>query len=136
MYIEVLVLLKSGNKIIGNVLSRIHGTWYSGNTNDDGGDYAIYATTNSIVKENIISDSNINASGAAIYVAKNSIVSDNSVRNCNGSGVNVEFALKNNQETFSLMTSLYKTIHYTVLQMRGQFIRILLALIFIQATIS
>ncbi|WP_405288636.1 Ig-like domain-containing protein [Methanobrevibacter sp.] len=80
---------QSGNKIIGNVLSRIHGTWYSGNTNDDGGDYAIYATTNSIVKENIISDSNINASGAAIYVAKNSIVSDNSVRNCNGSGVNV-----------------------------------------------
>ena len=80
---------QSGNKIIGNVLSRIHGTWYSGNTNDDGGDYAIYATTNSIVKENIISDSNINASGAAIYVAKNSIVSDNIVRNCNGSGVNV-----------------------------------------------
>ena len=80
---------QSGNKIIGNVLSKIHGTWYSGNTNDDGGDYAIYATTNSIVKENIISDSNINASGAIIHVAKNSIVSDNIVRNCNGSGVNV-----------------------------------------------
>ena len=80
---------QSGNKIIGNNLSKIHGTWYSGNTNDDGGDYAIYATTNSIVRENIISNSNINSSGAAISVAKNSIVSDNSVINCNGSGVNV-----------------------------------------------
>ncbi len=79
---------QSGNKIIGNVLSNIHGTWYSGNTNDDGGDYAIYVTTNSLVKDNIISDSNIDASGAVIYAAKNSTVSGNIIRNCIGVGVN------------------------------------------------
>ena len=108
---------QSGNKIIGNVLSRIHGTWYSGNTNDDGGDYAIYATTNSIVKENIISDSNINASGAAIYVAKNSIVSDNSVRNCNGSGVNVggsNVTISNNNFNVSGYGVYIKESHYDI----------------------
>ena len=80
---------QTGNKIIGNTLYNIHGTWYSGNTNDEGGDYAIYATVNCLVKDNIISDSKINASGAAIYVSKGSNVTNNILRNVTGVGVEV-----------------------------------------------
>lgn len=77
---------QSGNKIIGNVLSKIHGTWYSGNTNEDGGDYAIYVTTNSIVKYNIISDSIFYGDNAAIFASKGSNVTNNTLFNITGIG--------------------------------------------------
>ena len=77
---------QSGNKIIGNVLSKIHGTWYSGNTNEDGGEYAIYVTTNSIVKYNIISDSIFYGDKAAIFASKGSNVTNNTLFNITGIG--------------------------------------------------
>ncbi|WP_295620837.1 Ig-like domain-containing protein [uncultured Methanobrevibacter sp.] len=76
---------QSGNKVIGNNISNIHGTWYSGNTNDEGGDYAIYVTTNSLVQGNSISNSHVNAS---IYAAKNSVVTDNTIQN-DGKGMEI-----------------------------------------------
>ena len=76
---------QSGNKVIGNNISNIHGTWYSGNTNDEGGDYAIYVTTNSLVQGNTISNSHVNAS---IYAAKNSVVTDNTIQN-DGKGMEI-----------------------------------------------
>ena len=81
----------SGNQIIGNTIHNLHGAYYSQATEEEGADYAIYATSNSIVKENVIYDCNFANDGkcGAIYVAKNSIVSDNIVRNCTGLGVNV-----------------------------------------------
>ena len=78
---------QSGNKIIGNNVSRIHGTWYSGNTNDTGGDYAIYAGTNAVVKENIVSDCIINESGAAVSAGRNSNITNNVFRNITGNGM-------------------------------------------------
>ena len=62
---------QAGNNIINNTLYNIHGTWYSGNTNDDGGDFAIYVTVNSVVKDNIISDSKV---GTVIQASTNSNV--------------------------------------------------------------
>ncbi len=78
---------QSGNKIIGNNVSRIHGTWYSGDTNDFGGDYAIYAGSNAVITENIVSDCIINESGAAVYAGKNSNITDNVLRNITGKGM-------------------------------------------------
>ncbi|HII08999.1 MAG TPA: hypothetical protein HA355_05350, partial [Methanosphaera sp.] len=77
---------QAGNNIINNTLYNIHGTWYSGNTNDDGGDFAIYVTVNSVVKDNIISDSKV---GTVIQASTNSNVSGNVIKNCTGMGVTV-----------------------------------------------
>ena len=77
---------QSGNKIMGNNISQIHGTWYSGNTNEDGGDYAIYVTTNSIVKYNIITDSIFYGDKAAIFASKGSNVTNNTFLNITGIG--------------------------------------------------
>ena len=81
----------SGNQILGNIIHNIHGAYYSQAVEEEGADYAIYAVSNSVVKDNVIYDCNFNnaSKGGAIYVAKNSIVSDNIVRNCTGLGVNV-----------------------------------------------
>ena len=81
---------QSGNKIIGNNISRIHGTWYSGDTNDKGGDYALSAGSNSIVKDNVISDCIINTTGsgyAALSAGKNSNVTNNILSNIDGTGM-------------------------------------------------
>ena len=83
----------AGNQIIGNTIHNIHGAYYSQATTEEGADFAIYAVSNSIVKENYIYDCNfkvdVTTKGGAIYVAKNSIVSNNTVVNCSGLGVNV-----------------------------------------------
>lgn len=79
---------QAGNKIINNSIYNIHGNWYSGNTNDTGGDYAIYATVNSIVKDNIILDSKVSKS--IIYVSKNCNVTGNVIKNCTGMGLTVD----------------------------------------------
>ncbi len=83
----------TGNQIIGNTIHNIHGAYYSQASAEEGADYAIYAVSNSVVKENNIYDCNFKiddtTKGGAIYVAKNSIVSDNTVKNCVGLGVNI-----------------------------------------------
>ena len=83
----------SGNQIIGNTIHNIHGAYYSQAEEEEGADYAIYAASNSIVKENIIYDCNFKIDDSskcgAIFVAKNSLVCDNIVRNCVGLGVNI-----------------------------------------------
>ena len=79
---------QSGNKIVGNVISNIHGTWYSGNTKEEGGDYAIYVGTDSLVKDNKIFDSIFNtSSAAAIFVGNNSQVTNNYLENIHGIGL-------------------------------------------------
>ena len=82
----------SGNQIIGNTIHNIHGAYYSQATNEEGADYAIYAASNSIVKENFIFDCNFNDTkkGGAICISQNSLVANNTVKNCTGIGVIVE----------------------------------------------
>ena len=88
LHLLIISATQAGNNIINNTLYNIHGTWYSGNTNDDGGDFAIYVTVNSIVKDNIISDSKVSKS--IIYASTGSNVSGNVIKNCTGIGVNVK----------------------------------------------
>ena len=60
----------TGNKVIGNTIYNIHGTSLSGNTVEEGGDYAIYAGTNSVVENNTISDCLFNNSEFNSYNAQ------------------------------------------------------------------
>ena len=78
---------QSYNSIIGNTIYNVHGAYYSGNTGEEGGDYAIYASSNCVIKENVIYDSIINSSGAVIHIAKNSNVTNNIIRNVTGIGI-------------------------------------------------
>ena len=79
----------SNNQIIGNNISGIHGAYYSDTTVEQGGEAAIISDSNSIVKENIISNCLFSQSikGAAINVNKNSLVSGNIIQNCSGIGI-------------------------------------------------
>ena len=78
----------SGNQIIGNRIYDIHGAYYSYATQEEGADYAIWAASNSVVKENNIYNCNFDATkkGGVIYVAQNSLVANNTVKNCTGIG--------------------------------------------------
>ena len=89
----------SNNQIIGNTISRIHGAYYSQTTEEQGGEAAIISGSNSIVKENIISDClfNQDIKGTAINVNGNSIVTDNIIKNCTGNGL----VLKGGNVTFT-----------------------------------
>ncbi len=82
----------SGNQIIGNIIHNIHGAYYSQATTEQGSDFAIYAVSNSTVKDNLIYDCNFNDEGimGAIHVGDNSNVSNNIIRNCNGTGIIIE----------------------------------------------
>ena len=85
----------SGNQIIGNIIHNIHGAYYSQATEEQGADFAIYAVSNSIVKDNIIYDCNFkvgsdDSTAAAISVGKNSTVSNNTINNCIGVGIKVD----------------------------------------------
>ena len=79
----------SNNQIIGNNISGIHGAYYSQTTVEQGGEAAIISGSNSIVKENIISNClfSPDIKGAAINVNKNSLVSGNVIQNCSGMGI-------------------------------------------------
>ena len=72
----------SNNQIIGNNISGIHGAYYSQTTVEQGGEAAIISGSNSIVKENIISNClfSPDIKGAAINVNKNSLVSGNVIQ--------------------------------------------------------
>ena len=84
------------SRIIGNTIYKIHGVSLSGNTVEEGGDYAIYATTNSLVENNTISDCIFRISDhSAIYAGTNTTVKNNIISNNEGvsisiSGSNVE----------------------------------------------
>ena len=85
----------SGNQIIGNTIHNIHGAYYSSATEELGADFAIYAVSNSVVKENFIYDCNFlkttdDQMSGAISAGKNSIVINNTVINCNGTGIKVD----------------------------------------------
>ena len=69
------------SRIIGNTIYNIHGVSLSGNTIEEGGDYAIYASADSLVENNTISDCIFkNSATAAIYGGTNSIVKNNAIR--------------------------------------------------------
>ena len=85
----------SGNQIIGNIIHNIHGAYYSQATDEQGADFAIYAVSNSVVKDNYIYDCNFrvgtdDSMAGAISAGKNSIVSGNTIKNCNGTGIKVD----------------------------------------------
>ena len=83
----------SGNQIIGNTIHNIHGAYYSQATSENGADCAIYAASNSVVKDNLIYDSNFVSSQnirAAIIACANSLVSNNTILNCTGHGLILE----------------------------------------------
>ena len=82
----------SGNQIIGNTIHNIHGAYLSSALSEQGSDFAIYADSNSTVKDNLIYDCNFNDVGirGAIHVGDNSNVTNNIIRNCNGSGIIIE----------------------------------------------
>ena len=85
----------SGNQIIGNTIHDIHGAYYSQATEELGADFAIYAVSNSLVKDNYIYNCNFkegsdDTMAGAISVGKNSIVSGNTIKNCNGTGIKVD----------------------------------------------
>ncbi|AMK16370.1 right-handed parallel beta-helix repeat-containing protein [Methanobrevibacter olleyae] len=81
----------SNNQIIGNKISNIHGAYYSNANTEEGGDYAIYAGSNSIVRDNIISDCYFGLASddrvpAAISAQKGSNVTNNILRDIDGIG--------------------------------------------------
>ena len=85
----------SGNQIIGNTIHDIHGAYYSQATEELGADFAIYAVSNSLVKDNYIYNCNFkegtdDTMAGAISAGKNSIVSGNTIKNCNGTGIKVD----------------------------------------------
>ncbi|MBR0471068.1 MAG: right-handed parallel beta-helix repeat-containing protein, partial [Methanosphaera sp.] len=77
----------TGNNISGNIVHDIKGTWYSGDTEEDGGDNAIRALGNSIVKHNIVYNCHIKSGGSAVFVGGDSLVYNNSINNIEGNGV-------------------------------------------------
>ncbi|MBO7713641.1 MAG: right-handed parallel beta-helix repeat-containing protein [Methanobrevibacter sp.] len=84
-----------GNQIIGNTIHDIHGAYYSQATDEQGADFAIYAVSNSVVKDNYIYNCNFkeesdDSMAGAISAGKNSIVSGNTIKNCNGTGIKVD----------------------------------------------
>ena len=74
------------NKIIGNNISNIHGTYYSDGNTEDGGDYAIITDSNTLIRDNIISNCMFNGKKAAIRVGKESNVTNNVLINITGMG--------------------------------------------------
>lgn len=86
----------AGNQIIGNIVHNIHGAYYSQATEEQGGDFAIFGASNSVVRDNLIYDCHFNlregedSMTGAISVGKNSVVSNNTVRNCNSVGIKVD----------------------------------------------
>ena len=82
----------SGNQIIGNKISNVHGSYYSQSVEETGADYAIYAASNTIVKDNIISNCNFESDkkGSAIHAGKGSEVSGNILENITGMGAHLD----------------------------------------------
>lgn len=76
---------QNDNKIIGNIIYNIHGVSLLGNTAEEGGDYAIYASTNSLIENNTIWGCIFRGSvTAAISANANSNIRNNIIKNNEG----------------------------------------------------
>lgn len=81
---------QDSNTIIGNIIYYIHGVSRSGNTFEEGGDYAIFAAANSLVENNTISDCIFKNSGfSAITAGDNTTVKNNTIINNEGVSIKV-----------------------------------------------
>ena len=74
------------NQIIGNNIYNIHGAYYSQSSEEEGGDFAIITGSNTLVKENVISNCIFNGKKAAIRVGEGSNVINNTLINVTGIG--------------------------------------------------
>ena len=113
-----------GNKIIGNRISNIHGTWNTGSTEEQGGDYAIYASAGSIVKDNVISDSPFYGTKGAISAGKGSVISNNVLDGIIGTGIvlsgdNVTIS---GNELYTIGDGIYISENYSYISIDNNFI--------------
>lgn len=78
----------ANNSAVGNIFYNMHGAFLSTAANEQGADPAIIAGKGSIVRENIIYDSNFKE--AAISISGNNVeISDNRIENNTGGGINL-----------------------------------------------
>ena len=101
----------ANNNIVGNTIYNIHGVSLSGNTAEEGGDYAIYATNNSLIENNTISGCIFKMSNtAAISASTNSIIRNNIIKNNEGISISVSGSnvnITNNQIEGSTSYGIY-----------------------------
>ena len=101
----------ANNNIVGNTIYNIHGVSLSGNTAEEGGDYAIYATSNSLIENNTISGCIFKMSNtAAISASTNSIIRNNIIKNNEGISISVSGSnvnITNNQIEGSTSYGIY-----------------------------
>ena len=80
----------TGNQIIGNEIFGIHGAYMSQSEEEEGGDHAIVSGSNSLIKDNIIYNSNFGGTQSAIQAGSGSHIINYTIRNVTGVGISIE----------------------------------------------